>query len=261
MLSEQTGFGPSRSPQRLDMKVTFPALFFLYCCILRCVVIPILAARAVRRRKPRPGSAPAKRNYVSGIIWTAGFAGIAIVAAIPCRIPVFGSSRLDFKMILLALAFLLLNLSLASLEWKYSPNDRRKRLASYLPHTARERVYWVFASMAAGVGEEIIFRAVLFGLLFQMTGNYWVSAIISALFFGLYHIPSGLMAAVTTFLPALGLQWLVFISGGLYAAIVVHFLYDLINGIVYGASAMPEREGYLERPSGEVQLSGDAPIS
>jgi membrane protease YdiL (CAAX protease family) len=112
---------------------------------------------------------------------------------------------------------------------------RKKRISNFLPHTPKERLSWVLVSAVSGVGEEIVFRAALFAILYQMTGDYWVAGAISALFFALSHLTHGLISTVIRFFVALGLQWLVQISSGLYAAIAVHFIHNLLNGFVYGA--------------------------
>jgi len=167
-------------------------------------------------------------------------AAFALLVAWLNQIPVFGSSSINLKTTLRASAFLALNLGFDSLKWKYTSVARKQRIRNFIPHAAQERFLWVPVSLVSGIGEEIVFRAVLFGLLYGMTGHFWVAAIASAVFFALMHLAQGsLTNIVGLFFVALGLQWLVKISGGLYVAIAVHFLQNLINGLVYGALAKP----------------------
>jgi len=49
----------------------------------------------------------------------------------------------------------------------------------------------------------------------------------------------GLRSTIGLFFVALGLQWLVKISGGLYVAIAVHCIHNPFNGIVYSALTKP----------------------
>jgi membrane protease YdiL (CAAX protease family) len=209
------------------MQDTFPEFvrtLFLAFCFARCVFLPVMIVRKLRhqQQKPQPGMGSARKKYLPGIIMTLLFAAIALLAAITNRIPVFGSSRVQFRTFCLAFAFLILNLVVARVEWKFTPDYQKKRLVSWLPNNSRERTFWLFVSMAAGVGEEIVFRAVLFGIFNQLTGNWWMAAISAAALFVSYHLTSGLVPALSVFLPALGLQWLVLISGGLYISMGVH---------------------------------------
>jgi membrane protease YdiL (CAAX protease family) len=219
------------------MRISFLEIAFLLYCILHCVFAIVLA----RPRQSRQSSAsPSKKSYAPAVVMTAFPAALALLTALTCEIPVFGSSRIDNKSLLLGLAFLVLVLCLDPLEWKFTPAENRKRMTSFLPRTARERSSWVFFSIATGVGEEIIYRAVLFGILFRITGDYWTAAAASAVLFALVHFSQGLLALVSLFFVALCLQWLVKISGGLYVAIGVHFMHNFINGILWGMLTRPE---------------------
>jgi membrane protease YdiL (CAAX protease family) len=238
------------------MRISFPAFVFLCYSIHHCVFIMKMALKK-RMRKPPP--VPVKKTYLPGIRMTALYAAFALLTALTSKIPVFGSSQMGRKPVLLGLAFLILELCLDPLEWKFTPDEIRKRIANFLPRTARERVFWVFRSVTTGVGEEIIYRAVLFGIIFQITGNYWIAAAFSAVVFALGHFSQGLIAVVDVFLVALVLQWLIRISGGLYVAIGVHFIHNLFNGILYGALIKPEPEGI--RTEGETAGSIDADLA
>jgi len=161
--------------------------------------------------------------------------GLAFLIAFKNQIPIFGEFHLNLKTCLLALAFLVLNhLCLEPLEWKYASLEYKKKIKHFFPHTTEERLLYVPAALIVAFSEEIIFRAVFFSLLYQLTGSSWIAVIVSAIFFSIIHLGWSLNAAGTTFFVGLGLQYLVFISGGLYVAIAVHFIHNLINGIIYG---------------------------
>ncbi|MEM7358382.1 MAG: CPBP family intramembrane glutamic endopeptidase [Pseudomonadota bacterium] len=86
---------------------------------------------------------------------------------------------------------------------------------------------WIGVTIYAGFIEEFAYRAVL-TLLFAEAIGYWPAAIVSALLFGMAHLSSGLRALPASIFFALAMQLLVFVSGGLLLAVVVHIAYDLI---------------------------------
>jgi len=176
-----------------------------------------------------------KNIYLLGIQTRIIHAIFALISALLCRITIFGESNLSLKIFLLAFAFLVLNhLCLEPLEWKYASVEDKRKIGEFSPHTSKERLGWVLVSLVTAVSEEIIYRAVFFGLFYQLTGSYISAGIASAVPFSISHWKWGLIAVGSTFFVGLGLQYLVFISGGLYVSIAVHFLHNLINGIIYG---------------------------
>jgi membrane protease YdiL (CAAX protease family) len=213
--------------------------FWVYC------IWQNTAAAIASRQKATP-AAPPKKTYLPGIARITSSTAIALIAALICHIDVLGSSRISRRTLLLGGAFLVLNLCLDPLEYRLTPNERRKAIVNFLPHTAGERVAWIFLSMAAGVGEEIIYRSVLFGVVFPLTNNYWIAAAVSAVLFALAHFSHGWIAIADLFVVAICLQWLVKISGGLYIAIGIHFVHNLFNGIVWGALLKPMSIGRTE---------------
>ena len=218
------------------MRISLPGIAFFLYCIHNCVFAIVLA----RRQNRQPSASPSKKSYAPAVIRTAFSTALALLAALMCAIPVLGSSRIDNRSLLTGLAFLILVLCLDPLEWKFTPAENRKRMIGFLPRTAGERFSWIFCSLAAGIGEEIIYRAVLFGILFRITDDYWTAGAASAVLFALVHFSQGLLSLVSLFLVALCLQWLVKISGGLYVAIGVHFAHNFINGILWGMLTKPE---------------------
>lgn len=198
--------------------------------------MPLLVCIARRLSRAQTKPIPQWKIYLKSMMRGGLFAALALLVASLNQFPVFGSSSIDLKTVLLASAFLALMLGVDSLEWKYTSVARKKRLLIIAPRTAQDRLLWVPVSLVAGIGEEVIFRAVLFGIFYGIIGDYWIAAGISALFFASTHLSmAGLLSSIGLFFVALILQWFVKVSGGLYIAIAVHFLHNLINGIAYGA--------------------------
>jgi membrane protease YdiL (CAAX protease family) len=222
------------------------ALLFLFYCIHRCLLAPVVVA-VWTRTKGHVAPPMVRNSYVSTVTRSTLFALIALLTAFLEQIPVFGSIRLNLKTVLLAGAFLLLNLAYDRLEWAYTPIGQRQRIWRFLPHTPKEKACWLLVSTVVGVCEEMVFRGVLFGVFSQATGGFWMATFASAAFFALYHLPSGWLGIASLFGVAVGLQWFVQLSGGLYVAIAIHFGHNMVNGIVYGAKESPisgmEREG------------------
>jgi hypothetical protein len=82
-------------------------------------------------------------------------------------------------------------------------------------------------SLAAGVGEELMFRGVLQTWLAQSTGNTWLAVVVAAALFGAAH-PISLTYAAVAALIGVYLGWLFVASGNLLAPIVTHAAYDFV---------------------------------
>jgi membrane protease YdiL (CAAX protease family) len=145
------------------------------------------------------------------------------------------------------------------LEWKQISDEIKQRYGNFSPHTVKERFMWVPISMVVAVSEEILYRAVFFGIFYQITDNYWVAGLISAVLFAGAHWKYGLTALPTAFFVAIGLQYIVNISGGLYVAIAVHFIHNLVNGIVYGWIWKRKLEIAEEMIPGDIEVVAQVP--
>lgn len=98
---------------------------------------------------------------------------------------------------------------------------------------------WMGITIYAGMVEEFAYRGVLTLILASFMG-YWPGAVISAILFSLSHIYSGKRAVLFGIPFALAMQGLVYISGGLLLAILVHAIYDLVAAWL--GHRMPIRE-------------------
>lgn len=206
------------------------------CFLSALTWIPALALTLRKPAQKDPARRPARKDlYLKTILWQLKIAALALVISVALKISIFGVLRPDFRTAILALAFLALNfLCIEPLEWKFASAESKEKVRQYSPHTGRERLLFIPTSLLVALSEEIIFRAVFFGLLYRLTENYWIAGVVSAIFFSLIHLTWNLAAAGSTFLVGLGLQYLVFVSGGLYIAIAVHFIHNIVNGVIYG---------------------------
>lgn len=181
-----------------------------------------------------------RKQYLAIIANAVPLLAIALLTAFSEQIPIFGSFHADLKVIALMAAFLFIGFAWARYEWTITPIEKKLRSWHFLLHTSVERATWICISFIVAIEEEIFFRGVLFLILLRITDNYWLASLISAISFAAIHLSYGWLAGVSLVVPAIGLQWLVRISGGLYPAIAVHFIYNAVNGIVCGAKDLSE---------------------
>ena len=112
---------------------------------------------------------------------------------------------------------------------KYASADALKSLSYFLPATRRERRWWVFICVTAGVCEEILFRGFLLQYLHVSPGtlDLTLALLVSSAIFGVNHLYQGAGgvagSAVTGFL--LGLLFL--LSGNLLYPVLLHAVLDL----------------------------------
>jgi membrane protease YdiL (CAAX protease family) len=102
-------------------------------------------------------------------------------------------------------------------------------IAALIPKNAAERRIGAGLSLAAGVNEELMFRALLPALIFDACGGrfVWVAIAVSVVVFGLLHFYQGVAGVIgTTFLGAI-LMAIYLGTGNIFAPMAVHFLIDL----------------------------------
>jgi membrane protease YdiL (CAAX protease family) len=129
-----------------------------------------------------------------------------------------------------------------------------RRAGKILPLNARERAGFVAVALTAGVCEEILYRGWLPSSLAGWTGSPLLALILSALVFGVGHAYQGRQGVILTALLGLGLGVVVYFTGSLLPAQLLHVTVDLVNGVAVGAAlsrgaAAPEWGG-VDAPAG-----------
>ena len=108
----------------------------------------------------------------------------------------------------------------------------------YVRGTLWEEIcWWLLLFMTVGVGEEIIFRGIIFRQIDERW-NTWTALIVSALLFGFMHLPnqgatwwSSLAIAIEAGLMlAAAYKW----SGTLWLPIGIHWAWNYAQGNIYG---------------------------
>jgi membrane protease YdiL (CAAX protease family) len=224
-----------------EFKMKINILGYLFLLVIG-IYWPLRSYWALRKNPiGKPITTPKSKRYAVGITITIAQTAFAFLTAWYNPLPkLFGSSQITASGVLATIVFLAI--TLGTLPWlvKHRSAEWRMRFYSILPETARQRTAWVFICLIVAVGEEVLYRAVAWGLLYRLTGNYWIAGVIAALVFGLNHLVQGWISTGIIFFIGLGFHLLILISGGLYAAIAAHFIYDLCAGLIFGRLAQNE---------------------
>jgi membrane protease YdiL (CAAX protease family) len=138
---------------------------------------------------------------------------------------------------LAGLAFLVVSLVLVRPHWRRSVAEQKPAWRLFAPTNKMERLMWVALSLSAGVGEELVWRGVLPVLLTSLGGSLAVGFSLSVLSFALAHAIQGVRSVLAIAAIAIAFHALVFLSGSLYVAMTVHFVYDVIAGFSYARFA------------------------
>ena len=124
---------------------------------------------------------------------------------------------------------------------------------------------WVLAllvtGLGAGIGEEIVFRGVLFRIVEEGAGTWWALAV-SALFFGAVHLgnPGATLWAATAIVIEAGLLFglLYHVTRSLPLCMGVHAAWNFTQGTIYGipVSGSAAHGWLVSSRSGPAWLSG-----
>jgi membrane protease YdiL (CAAX protease family) len=138
---------------------------------------------------------------------------------------------------LAGVVFLAVALALVRPHWRRSVEEKKPTWRLFAPTNARERRMWVALSLSAGIGEELVWRGVLPALLAALTLSLPAALTLSVLSFALAHAIQGVKSVFAIAGIAVAFHALVFVSGSLYVAMVVHFVYDVVAGFTYARFA------------------------
>lgn len=129
--------------------------------------------------------------------------------------------------------FLAVTVAIVRPYWRRSIEELKPTWRLFAPTNARERRMWVALSLSAGLAEEWVWRGVLPALLTRVTGSLPLAIALSIASFAVAHAIQGPRSVAAIAGIAAAFHALVFVSGSLYVAMVVHFVYDVIAGFTY----------------------------
>jgi len=209
--------------------------------ILVALLLPYAAIRSslhLARGAPMP---PARSIHIQTLFLLVILAALALWTARRASIDLFPVPAIGALPAAASGAWVAAMLVFAAWRWPRRPEASRRRMAGLLPQSPSGWIMWVAVCLAAGVGEEIVYRGVLHALVERWARScaappeaaWWGAAIFSAAAFGAGHAVQGRAAAAITFAMALVFQGFARWSDSLYLSMASHFMYDLLVGIVY----------------------------
>ncbi len=163
--------------------------------------------------------------------------GVAVVTGLVEGIELFPRQAPTMMSWVAGLVFLAVALILVWPHWHRSVEEHKPTWRLFAPTTKRERRMWVALSLSAGIGEELVWRGVLPALVATVTGSLAFGVFVSVVSFALAHAIQGPRSVLAIAAIAAAFHALVFVSGSLYVAMVVHFVYDVIAGFTYARFA------------------------
>lgn len=119
-------------------------------------------------------------------------------------------------------------------RWRDAVARRDPRAHYLMPRTPGQRALWALVAVAAGAGQEITYRGVMYLLWWRLTGDMVTAALATATCFAAGHAAQGWMTMAAIGIVSLGFQGLVLYSGSLVVAVLVHVGFDLMAGYSYG---------------------------
>lgn len=198
------------------------------------LLVPLAVIRGRSRGRGGIGIPPLPKLALQIVLMELFFLLVALAAARARDIDVFGRGSWPNKAILLGALVLILGLITLPLRWKTLSAEQKLKSLATRPQKPGDLGPWFVVSLAAGIVEEIVYRGVMMAFLLPMTRNWWLSVVISVLFFALGHLNQSVVTVVLTVVPlAIAMHFLVAWTGSLYLAMTVHFLYDFLAGFVF----------------------------
>lgn len=216
---------------------------------------PLVAWRAHRsmrdHERPPPGAPARMRVYFGALVWLWVLLLLSWAAARESGIALFPGWRPGPLDLLVGLASFALGLLTLVPSLPLVSEEGRARVRAVAPRGGRERGVFYLLCLAAGLGEEVVYRGVLFLLVASVTGSWWAAALLSAAVFGAVHLYQGPRTAAVAGLYGLRDHLVVGLTGTLWVAIAVHVVHDALLGTVVGrraarAEARADRAGVDE---------------
>jgi membrane protease YdiL (CAAX protease family) len=213
-----------------------------YChLILFGLVLPWAAFRSAAKLTSFPYP-PRRRFYIGVLLQHLFFIGATVAVAVLEKIPLLQPPQQLIQAAgIVAIAFAMA-IGIMLPRWRRSVEEREPKIYLFMPGDAAEKSLWVLISAAAGIGEEITYRGVMWILWARLTGSLWIAALITSIIFAISHYMQGWPSITAIFGFALAFHAIVWLTGSLIPAMLLHFLYDLTAGLTY--SYLAEKTGY-----------------
>ena len=138
------------------------------------------------------------------------------------------SYRASLLHVAMGISIAILLLAAVARGWhKLEPARRERVLLLYGPENATQFYWLVAGGIAAGIGEEIVYRGVLFAMLSRFTSGVAAATIVCLIFFALAHATQGVKSMLAVGYLGLIFHLCCFLTGSLFTAMTIHTIYDL----------------------------------
>ena len=194
------------------------------------VALPILAHRTKRMLGSGPLPIPRPIFYWQTILFQIVIYGFALFAAATNTVVLQLVPKTPRAM--WAIALLVVALASLRIFWPFRSVESKRRLCDLVPHSNAELVPYLVLCAIAAIAEEIAYRGVAYWLVFRATHSIPLSVAIVAIVFALGHALQGWRSVAVILLFAIGFHAIVIYGQSLIPAILVHFAYDAIAGLV-----------------------------
>jgi membrane protease YdiL (CAAX protease family) len=211
-------------PTTLDLQTGWFAAVLLFA-------VPMAAVRTGRRAAGAPASgAPLRRRLAVG---QAALLAITLFVAYTHRLTVWlvPSTSAAGAAALTALALAAVTLVQWLLWVTRDAAARREMWVRRILPARAELPEWIALACVAGVTEELAYRGFLFGIVATAGHSLWLGAVVSAVAFGVAHFPQGTRGMIGIAAIGLVLQGLVWSTGSLIPAMIVHAAANTLAGI------------------------------
>lgn len=119
--------------------------------------------------------------------------------------------------------------ALADPEGRRELREHLDNIRLVLPHTRDEFKTFAWLALTAGICEELLYRGYLIWY-FSHALPWWGAGLVTAVAFGFGHAYQGARGVVVTGLLGAFLAAIYFLTGSLYASMLIHCLMDLHSG-------------------------------
>ena len=209
--------------------------------------LPYATWKSGRVAKERP--APRRVAYfVSALQTAAVLGGLGLGVAYGEGIELFRMVAPSLRDVGLGLVAVVALLGLLAPYRAGIARRRERRMQLFCQPTPGERALWVLVSLSAGFWEELVYRGVLTTTLARLTESPALAVALALAAFAGGHLHRGFGAVLPVALVGLVLHAFVLLTGALYVAMGVHFLYDVGAGFAYVRLA--ERHGIARETPG-----------
>lgn len=197
------------------------------------------SARVLRQAQAEGRTIPRMRLVIStafslAVLWFLSSINAQSREVSLFAMPVLGVREIGIGAAALAVLLLAIPISRAM---RSEAEERKQLLHGFAPRNGREYAIFALVAVMAGVAEEAAYRGVAVWILTPIFGSILPAIFLSAMAFAVAHAVQGGKTMAIVFGIALIFHGVVYLTGTLVVAMVVHTIYDLIAGAVAGKRA------------------------